>query len=934
MVQYPIALVIAAVVVPVLAWSAWRVQSRIGPGRAWASFAVRSLLIGMLSLALAQPLVSRGSDDVTVAVILDRSRSVSEPSLEQAVTWINEAAVAEPRTDTDRLALVHVARQAMPGAMPSPLSEVSLRTAPGPRDATDLRSAVELARAMVPQDTRNRLLLVSDGLSTTGPLSALARKDMPVDVLVLPVDRDRDVRVERIQAPSHARAGSTIEAGVVLHAPTAATGRLMVRRNGVPVQLHQGTASGEGIPVQLAAGMNVIPMHVQADGTMTRLDATWVPDVRTGDAVDNDSGIAVVLPAAVGEVLLVGERQSDMNVLADMLAGEGVTVRTASTAALSTGTAALATIDALVLVDVPRWALPPNVDLALANWVNHSGGGLLMTGGTRSLGAGGWIGSELESVLPVLLDPPVERQIQRGALVLIMHSCEMERGNYWGRRVCELAIEALTAQDLIGIVEYGWRDGGVSWALPLQEAGDRTAALRAAASLQYGDMPDFTPSFRAAFEALRDVDAGQRHVVVISDGDPQPPPLEVLNGMADLGIAVTTVQVGGHGRAADRKRMENLAMVTGGEFHRLENAEDLPQIIIEASQLASRSMVQQGTFDVVQTGTAAGPVADCTVPPTVHRYVLTAPREGVASVPWALQQANSADPLVAWWQRGSGRAAVVTVAPGDQWTPQWTQWPDRARFWADLVRWLRPNPDDGTWVLQSRTGDGGKVDVTLEATTEEAGGRLPAARAAVLAPDGSMRHVELHAAGPGRATGRYVMDQPGEWLVIAAVDDTHGEAPTTVSAASAMAWPDEDRAVAADVRAMERLAEATGGRVHRLDDDPAMAALFSRDGLTAMSAPGPIWPWLVIAAAILLPIDVAVRRLVLSREAQAGPMVQKTPSTSAPKRRAAPASAPVQDATPAPITPPEDASDDDTDDDAMARLREARRRGRGEEEDL
>ena len=208
-----------------------------------------------------------------------------------------------------------------------------------------------------------------------------------------------------------------------------------------------------------------------------------------------------------------------------------------------------------MLVNTPRWAFTPQFETALRIWVERTGGGLLMTGGSQAFGAGGWIGSSLEVTLPVLLDPPAQRQVQRGALVLIMHSCEMERGNYWGRRICETAIESLSSRDLVGIVEYASRRGDASWAFPLQEAGDRVAALQAARQLSYGDMPDFGPSMRASLDALRDVEAGQKHIVLISDGDPQPPSVETLQGMQAAGITVTTVQVGGHGRQeANRRR--------------------------------------------------------------------------------------------------------------------------------------------------------------------------------------------------------------------------------------------------------------------------------------------------------------------------------------------------------------------------------------------
>ncbi|MCH2135529.1 MAG: hypothetical protein MK101_02985 [Phycisphaerales bacterium] len=951
MLQHPVALILLAVV-PLLAFAAMRLAPRIGRARAWTSAGIRSLLVGLLALALAQPLLPQGSRNVTVAVILDRSRSVSEPALDSAVQWVQEALQGQERQSEDRVALVHVAAEAIPGAMPSPEAQVSLDIPPGLRDASSLAGGIELARAMLPQDTRNRLLLISDGLDTEGTLSAAHSSDTPIDVLVLPVDRPRDVRIERISAPARAPEGGVIEMDLVVHAAAPASGRIVIRRNGTPVPLGPDQQV-QGLSLTLPKGTTVLPLQVVAGEALTRLEASWIPDVRQGDAPENDHGRAIVLSAQTGRVLLVGTDERALEGMLSSLAGSGIDAKIGTPADLAQGAASLASIDALVLVDLPRWALPTRFDTLLARWVESSGGGLLMTGGHQALGAGGWIGSDVEGVLPVDLEPPAQRQIQRGALVLLMHSCEMERGNHWGRVICETAIEALSSADLVGIIEYNPSSGRPHWPLDLAPAGDKVAALQAAARLTFGDMPDFAPSMEDAVAALEAADAGQKHIVIVSDGDPQPPSVDLLERMRSADIAATTVLVGGHGRAEDTLRMERIARFTGGEFHDVRDASQLPGIMIEAAQLATRSLVQEEVAPVATTSAAPGPLKGITLPPPIDAWVVTAPRDAPAATPWVVKGTQGDDPLVAWWHRGSGRSVVVTVPPAAGWTPQWNNWGDRDRFWQALVSWLRPTPDEGEWALQARQGEGPRVEVTLEAANEATQDVLPVTRSVVLAPDGSTRMLDLRPTGPGRATGGFVMDQPGEWVVASAVEGTDGAGPIQLRAALAQAWPDEDRASVADTAAMHRLAQATGGRVHALDGDPLEAALFDRTGLDVLVAPSPLWPWLVIAAAILLPIDVAVRRLVL--KTQEGTMItvaptpraqatssDGSPSPSTPRAadRAAtstnqpPASSESKPVASDRVDDPSGASEQADESNAMDRLRAARRRGRGQEEDL
>ena len=92
------------------------------------------------------------------------------------------------------------------------------------------------------------------------------------------------------------------------------------------------------------------------------------------------------------------------------------------------------------------------VGAATFNFFGSLGGGLVMIGGPDTFGAGGWQGSKLEEVLPVNMDIPAQRQLPKGALVLVMHLCEMPDGNYWGEQCAIKALETLSERDEIGVI--------------------------------------------------------------------------------------------------------------------------------------------------------------------------------------------------------------------------------------------------------------------------------------------------------------------------------------------------------------------------------------------------------------------------------------------------------------------------------------------------
>ncbi len=63
--------------------------------------------------------------------------------------------------------------------------------------------------------------------------------------------------------------------------------------------------------------------------------------------------------------------------------------------------AELLAYDAIVLSNVPRTALSDQILGWVEEWIGKRGGGLLMAGGPRSFGAGGWTGTVVERMLPV-----------------------------------------------------------------------------------------------------------------------------------------------------------------------------------------------------------------------------------------------------------------------------------------------------------------------------------------------------------------------------------------------------------------------------------------------------------------------------------------------------------------------------------------------------
>ncbi|MEE2908575.1 MAG: VWA domain-containing protein [Planctomycetota bacterium] len=855
-------------------WWLRRSREAFGPGRWILIGLTRSVLILVLAVAMAEPILQSEARGLTVAVVVDRSRSIPRSGLDRATDWLEQAANGPGRQLDDRLAVIQVGRDAVPTAMPDPASVISLNSGPADVTETNLAQGIELAKGLFPRDTASRIVLLSDGNETIGSLEIAAdmarESGIPIDVLPIEYAYQEEVLFDRLLAPSHARRGQSLELRLVLRSRGPASGRLVLEQDGALVDINGGLP-GHALPLTLEGGLHVERITVESGNAgPVQFRATFEPDPGAGDRIAaNNSAAAVTMVSGSGSVLIIDDGIGGGSALEDALTQAGITFIKTMPSGMNAGVVGMLGYDMVALVGVPRWSMTELQVRDLHAYVHDTGGGLLVTGGPEGLGAGGWIGSALESAIPLELDPPAERQIVKGALAIIVHSCEMPQGNYWGQRVTEAAIETLNAADEIGIIEKGAGDAA-KWVLPMQVVGNRQAALSAARKLTFGDMQMFEPSMQTALQSLLQVDAGQRHVIIISDGDPAPPSSTLISQYADNNVSCSTVMVGGHGNNPMHAAiMQRIASMTGGSFYRVEDPQKLPQIFIKEARVVSRSLIQEGNFPTTVTERQTGPLQGIDEVPGIKGYVLTAPREGLARVGIVVTNDTNGDPLYAWWNYGLGRVSAFTSDLSTRWVPQWLAWPRFSAFWEQSTRWLMRSSSMSDFTMNIKDEGGGQFIVDLTALdADTAFLNFLKTRAVVIAPDGTTSGLDLQQMAPGHYRGEFQQSQAGTSVVNVnfAGRDADGEVlQGNVQAAVSRAYSDEYRDLVDNAIMLRRVAERTGGRVLSMDE-VLPVDLFDRESLVMPSTARAIWMTLAILAAILLVLDVGLRRLAVDPE--------------------------------------------------------------------
>jgi hypothetical protein len=239
--------------------------------------------------------------------------------------------------------------------------------------------------------------------------------------------------------------------------------------------------------------------------------------------------------------------------------------------------------------------------------------------------------------------------------------------------------------------------------------------------------------------------------------------------------------------------------------------------------------------------------ADLTSAPPLRGYVLTKAK-GTASVPLEIGQA---DPLLATWQRGLGRATVWTSDATARWSTQWVDWEGYVDFWGRLVRDVLPagrETPPAVWV------EGGRLNVEFEVAEAEVDAT---ATARIRFPDGEVAMVPMDRVSGDRFAASIPVGATGAYWVAVTVENPDGSQITSGSGAVSsyeeeFAFREPDPGLGSD------LASITGGQL-----DPLPGRVFDLAPVIGKADVG-LWPLLAGIALALFLVDVALRRLVLT----------------------------------------------------------------------
>ena len=780
----------------------------LGSYRRWFSILLRSAVLTILVCALAQMQWQQKTDRLTVIYLLDQSESIPVEQRDLMLQYAAKDVREHRRKNKNDLAGViifgttaKIECAPFDGDIPT-IGEIESDYDLN-RDKTSIESALKLARASFPGGTARRVVIITDGNENIGDSLSVAKSmaEDGVGINVLPVNRiaSNDVAVEKIVLPSELRRGQEFEARVVVNNQATdpnsdpVKGRLVLtptsRNSDLPV-LEQR--------VELKPGKNILGFQHKIDqASIFTFEAKFVPDDEGVDLIkQNNRASAFSHVRGKGKVLLVedGFNPGEFQNFIQTLQSNSIEVDKISTKNLFSSASELLQYDSIILANVPRSSGDDSPDAeGAANLESFSkaqiqmlvdnceqfGCGIVMIGGDRSFGAGGWSNTLLEKAMPVDFQIKNDKVSAVGALALMMHGCEMPNANYWQVQIAKEALDVLGPMDYCGVIDWHDYGGKPRWLWKLPKGVDRVFGNRKRmkgliSRMSTGDMQDFNRPMQVMLSGLKNVDAAMKHVIIISDGDPTPPTNALLQKFIAEKIKISTCAVGTHGPAGSTP-LKKIAQATGGRYYVIKDARALPQIYQREARRVAKPVIRESKtgFSVVQTPQGASHeimqgIDANSLPPFLGYVMTTIKKNSLVE-----QLAIASDPddggenstLLATWRYGNGRATVFTSDGGAKWTSTWMDSGNYDKIFVQAIRHsMRPITESANFTVATEHRDG-RVSVTVTALDEddEFLNFLDIAGTGI-GPDGKSIPLQFQAAGPGRYVADAGVNGDGNFL--------------------------------------------------------------------------------------------------------------------------------------------------------------------------
>ena len=854
----PTALLLLLVLAPIfyLGWP----RRRYRRARDVSSLFVRTVIVLLLVFALAGVQMVQSADRLAVVFVVDVSDSMGTDAQESAFNFIEEAL---PDMSPDDLAGVIVfGGDAQVARSLSNTRDLGPIRAVPETGNTDLAEAVRLGLALFPSDAARRMVVLSDGQITVGDTLSAAQLAIAAGVEISYVQFSSnpgpEVQVRDIRVPAVLSENQEFDLTVTITSESNTEADLSVLASGEIIYTER---------INLRQGTNTYSLPLRSGDSGFRDFSVQVNVVGDGSDVFYQNNELSTFSRVQGDprILVISNDPSEVQYLIPALEESGLEVDVESPSTLPTGITPLIQYDTVILANIPALDFSESRMQDIETYVEDLGGGLVVIGGPEAYGPGGYFQTPLEQVLPVEMQLEDQQRIPQLTIAYVIdRSGSMGTPSARGIPYIDLAKEAiirsidfLQPTDRAAVASF---DAQAYWIAEFQDVLDREDLQRLVASLRASGGTNIRAGMRLVEENIVDEPSEIKHIILLTDGGADSAGLieqvERLN--LEENTTTSVISIGDF----QAPFLQEMADAGGGNYHHVLDADTIPSIFSLETVLATRSYIMEGEF--VPQATAINPtnlhpiLRGIDSIPHLQGYVATTARPTAQTILRTPDEFQ--DPILAAWQYGLGRSIAFTSDATARWGANWVNWSDYTRFWSQTIRWTMTEGTTSNLETQVIMDDE-LARIIVDARDDNGAflNGLDLETRIVLDPEQPATVLQLQQIAPGRYEGTFVPLGEGAHL-IHVTDSLGGEVNYSQTNGWVMTYSPEYQIRETTDTVLAEVAELTGGESLLGNAD----AVFAHN-INATDISAPIAPLLLLIAMLLLPLDIAIRRLIITQ---------------------------------------------------------------------
>ncbi len=737
------------------------------------SLLLRLISLSFLTLALAHPIKQNSETKNELTALIDISHSVSKNGLRALLGALKPFTEKGEETNITVIPF---------GGLPSKkrftihtdfheLSQATLLE--GEAGSVDVgKTNIENALTSIisRSSSLSSVLLLSDGFETLGDGRKAAALAGSLGVRIYPLVPDQKhflkdrLLISSLYAPVTAHAGDLVEVRTTIQNSSQAKqdARLEVWLN--DKKLISTNVIVEGDEEKLMT-VKTPPL----EGGLQRFKAYLTPLSFPQEKVVSEEHRWISVKNK-SRVLLLSGAADDRRILGRLLPLKGYAIDDIVADGSSKIPSSLSEYSTVLINNVAKRQLPGEF-LTLLKTFTESGGGVVIIGGERSFGLGGYIDTPLEEISPVKFVPPQteKRRLNAAVILVIDKSRSMLENNKIeaAKRAAFTSIETLKDEDFVGVIGF---DSAPFVLIRLDKVREvKPIAERRLRNLTAAGSTNLLPALALARKDLAKSQASRKHIIVLSDGKVPPAGDEYLRELGHLKNSDITLSAIALGLDADVPFMKMLSSQGRGAFYQTLDPSNLPEIFVRDIKVSTgeKTLKENQDFPVSPGKDGLQSALNNAVSrfPDLRGFVETVPKEK-AILELVTSKQDKLYPVLTSWDYGQGQVIAFSSDANGRWSQPWLEWESFSKFWGDLIE-----------SAKIKTGLSGEIDFDLRynvnrgsimfdlALYDDAllGASSPHISAKVIEPGGELKNVLFKSSARGRFVGTITNGRPGDY---------------------------------------------------------------------------------------------------------------------------------------------------------------------------